>query len=228
MKYTDFANDAEKMRDFFSLSKDEFLKTYSYLTEEEWNLTAKKVQNTHERSLDDYTLEYCPYCDSYEQVIYAKGVTACPNCGKPLAPCSMCESCNYATCPYGCDGSDKDEDKPIDHHITQEEIDWYNKASADWLKEYQEQVASPTENEGTYPQAVDKLPAHNQWALTYNHLGKPVDIGCFSKTAIIREYLLLAEAGYKHGITDLKVLRNGVDYTERLKAFLSEDEDKNA
>ena len=36
------------------------------------------------------------------------------------------------------------------------------------------------------------------------------------------------DIGYKVGITDLKVLRNGVDYTKRLTAFLSEDEDKNA
>lgn len=62
--------------------------------------------------LSDYTLEYCPWCDS-EQVIYAEGVTACPDCGKPLAPCSMCEECDYDTCPYGCTGGAEDEFKPI-------------------------------------------------------------------------------------------------------------------
>lgn len=283
------------------------------------------MKSSAERSLDDYTLEYCPYCDSEEQVIYAKGITACPNCGKPLAPCSMCESCNYATCPYGCDGSDKDEEKPIDHHITQEEIEWYEKACAEWLKEYQKQVTSPTENEGTYPQPVDN-PAENtehsvgsavnpkllceafnrgdldallylkdfctdekltelerlietnlyyfegveptkpvmfeqeyhdrkwmlfktfgvncnrggemvctpevssaypQWVLSYKQMGKAKEISCFSKKATITEYLTLVDIGYKVGITDLKVLRNGVDYTDRLKAFLSEAEDKN-
>lgn len=34
-----FLDDKEKMRDFIDLSKDEFLKSYSYLTEEEYNET---------------------------------------------------------------------------------------------------------------------------------------------------------------------------------------------
>ena len=32
-----------------------------------------------------YTIECCPWCEA-EEVIFAKGVTACPDCGKPLAP----------------------------------------------------------------------------------------------------------------------------------------------
>lgn len=62
--------------------------------------------------LNDFTIEYCPFCDS-EQVIYSKGVTACPDCGKPLAPCSMCENCDYGTCPYGCTGGAEDEFKEV-------------------------------------------------------------------------------------------------------------------
>lgn len=42
-KCTDFCDDAEKMRDFAILTKDEFLMSYSYLTEEEYDLTARKV-----------------------------------------------------------------------------------------------------------------------------------------------------------------------------------------
>lgn len=34
-----FIDDKEKMRDLFDLSRDNFLKTYSYLTEEEYNNT---------------------------------------------------------------------------------------------------------------------------------------------------------------------------------------------
>lgn len=60
----------------------------------------------------DFTIEYCPNCDS-EQVIYANGITSCPECGEPLAPCSMCESCDYATCPYGCTGGKEDSYKPV-------------------------------------------------------------------------------------------------------------------
>lgn len=44
-KNISFECDAEKMRDFVSLSKEEFLKSYSYLTEEEYDATAKVVEN---------------------------------------------------------------------------------------------------------------------------------------------------------------------------------------
>lgn len=74
-------------------------------------------------NLEDYTLECCPYCDCSEQVIFSKGITRCPNCGKPLAPCSVCEECT-PVCPYGCDGTANDEFKTVTNRgITQEEID---------------------------------------------------------------------------------------------------------
>lgn len=41
--YADFCDDAEKMRDFHVLSKKAFLDSYSYLTEEEYELTRRKV-----------------------------------------------------------------------------------------------------------------------------------------------------------------------------------------
>ena len=34
---------------------------------------------------EDYTIEYCPFCEQ-EVAIRSHGVTACPACGKPLAP----------------------------------------------------------------------------------------------------------------------------------------------
>ena len=73
-----------------------------------------KVGKEHIRKINihDYTIEWCPFCGS-EQVIYSTGITACPECGKPLTPCSMCEYCNYVTCPYGCTGDEKDEFKKI-------------------------------------------------------------------------------------------------------------------
>lgn len=37
----DFLDDEEKMADFMKLSKEEFLKTYSYLSEEEYDATVK-------------------------------------------------------------------------------------------------------------------------------------------------------------------------------------------
>ena len=42
MNYKDFTDDKEKMRDFKLLSKTEFLSSYSYLTEEEYDLTKQK------------------------------------------------------------------------------------------------------------------------------------------------------------------------------------------
>jgi hypothetical protein len=43
MEYINFINDEEKMVDFFNISKDEFLQSYSYLNEKEYNLTLNKA-----------------------------------------------------------------------------------------------------------------------------------------------------------------------------------------
>lgn len=82
--------------------------------------------------LTDYTLEYCPNCDN-EVVIHAYGVTRCPVCGDPLAPCSVCieeqGGCKAGVpCPYGCDGTENDLHKPVTcPDMTQKEIDWFLK-----------------------------------------------------------------------------------------------------
>lgn len=39
-----FIDDEEKMRDFVSLTKEEFLSSYSYLTEEEYDNTAAELK----------------------------------------------------------------------------------------------------------------------------------------------------------------------------------------
>ena len=44
-KYKDFTDDKEKMKDFKLLTKTEFLSSYSYLTEEEYNLTKQNEVN---------------------------------------------------------------------------------------------------------------------------------------------------------------------------------------
>lgn len=43
IEYGDFTNDLEKMADFYKLSKEEFLESYSYLTEEHYKATEDKV-----------------------------------------------------------------------------------------------------------------------------------------------------------------------------------------
>ena len=42
---TPFIDDIEKMKDFYTLSKEEFLKSYSYLKEEDYNATMKHVKS---------------------------------------------------------------------------------------------------------------------------------------------------------------------------------------
>lgn len=45
MKYNSFITDKEKMYDFFELEKDEFLGSYSYLDEKDYDLTALALSN---------------------------------------------------------------------------------------------------------------------------------------------------------------------------------------
>lgn len=45
--YCDFCNDEEKMADFWILTKEEFLLSYSYLTEEEYDLTALRMAQNY-------------------------------------------------------------------------------------------------------------------------------------------------------------------------------------
>lgn len=68
----------------------------------------------------DFVIETCPVCGR-EEVIRIKGVSRC-RCGYPLAPCSVCESYDYATCPYGCNGTEEDTEKPCDHDALPDSI----------------------------------------------------------------------------------------------------------
>ena len=43
INWLSFSDDEEKMRDFWCLSKKNFLKSYSYLTEEEYDATTKDI-----------------------------------------------------------------------------------------------------------------------------------------------------------------------------------------
>lgn len=87
-------------------------------------MSTSKEELKEKYNLDNYTIEYCPWCDM-DQVIFSKGVTRCPECGKPLAPCSMCEEC-VQDCPYGCDGTENDANKEVTNRdITTEEKTLY-------------------------------------------------------------------------------------------------------
>ena len=43
----DFLDDDEKMYDFYKMSKEDFLEFYSYLTEEEYNLTEENLKKLY-------------------------------------------------------------------------------------------------------------------------------------------------------------------------------------
>lgn len=45
----DFIDDKEKMKDFFAMSKDSFLSSYSYLSEEEYDATVKKLNSMNKK-----------------------------------------------------------------------------------------------------------------------------------------------------------------------------------
>ena len=91
----------------------------------DFEITAEIPSREANMKPEDYTIEYCPYCEQ-EVAIRSHGITACPSCGKPLAPCSDCclafKGC-YSDCPYGCTGGPEDEFKPITNPpMTEEEI----------------------------------------------------------------------------------------------------------
>lgn len=52
-KNGNFINDEEKMNDFFELSKSEFLESYSYLTEEEYDNTRELVKAIIKEDADE-------------------------------------------------------------------------------------------------------------------------------------------------------------------------------
>lgn len=59
IKTASFIDDGEKMRDFFTLTKEEFLDSYSYLTEEEYDATAKYVED---HNLEKFSFCVCNRC----------------------------------------------------------------------------------------------------------------------------------------------------------------------
>lgn len=60
---TDFVDDLEKMKDFFKITKEEFLDSYSYVNESEYDATAEKVTKENIKfedlfSLKQYTVKF--------------------------------------------------------------------------------------------------------------------------------------------------------------------------
>ncbi len=71
MKYTSFADDEEKMADFYDLTKEEFLRSYSYLTEEEYNLTLNEVGKSIKKEIRiTMTTRYDWTDEELEELLY--------------------------------------------------------------------------------------------------------------------------------------------------------------
>lgn len=72
-KGEDFITDGDKLVDLFQLSKEEFLKSYSYLVEEDYDQTIAKIKeflNKQEDSLvDDYGYGYT-YTEETSQPVF--------------------------------------------------------------------------------------------------------------------------------------------------------------
>ncbi len=58
INYKSFTDDKEKMKDFYILSKIEFLKSYSYLTELEYDLTQQEVSDDNDWTSKKYCRRY--------------------------------------------------------------------------------------------------------------------------------------------------------------------------
>jgi alpha-L-arabinofuranosidase len=54
---TDFVDDLEKMKDFFKITKEEFLNSYSYVNEAEYDATAEKVSKENIKFEDLFPLK---------------------------------------------------------------------------------------------------------------------------------------------------------------------------
>lgn len=54
----------------------------------------KSIVNRIKEVIYTTTYEYCPYCDNEVELKHEMTVQKCPNCGKWICPCILCENCN--------------------------------------------------------------------------------------------------------------------------------------
>lgn len=54
--------------------------------------------------LEETTWEMCPECEEEVELEMVLKMQVCPNCGKPIAPCSICDHnlVDCSKCPIGC------------------------------------------------------------------------------------------------------------------------------
>lgn len=60
-----------------------------------------------------------------------------------------------------------------------------------------------------------------KWTVTWKSRGNEKAISCFSKKAAIHEYLDLLDMPFARDISELKIFKNGKEYTGTLNRFLA-------
>lgn len=58
------------------------------------------------------------------------------------------------------------------------------------------------------------------WSVSYKENGNEKSYGCYNKKAMIKEYLYQMDRPLVN-ISELKILKNGADYTPTLNRFLT-------
>ena len=109
-----FLDDEEKMADFEILSKEEFLSSYSYISEEEYDHTKEMKEffedKTPERNYDFE--EICPHCDHVNQVKWDRKshTIICEGCGERILLCNLCDmdTVTCGKCPYESELEEKE------------------------------------------------------------------------------------------------------------------------
>lgn len=93
---TPFIDDGEKMRDFFDLTKEEFLDSYSYLTEEEYGATEEYVKK-HNLCRHLWVCDRCLYAiEAHEGRQIHREWDIDPD-NERQSKCDWCENSGYCT-----------------------------------------------------------------------------------------------------------------------------------
>lgn len=93
---TPFVDDGEKMRDFFDLTKEEFLDSYSYLAEEEYDATEEYVKK-HNLGPHLWVCKNCFYAiEAHEGKQIHREWDVDPD-NERQSKCDWCENSGYCT-----------------------------------------------------------------------------------------------------------------------------------
>jgi len=169
-----FVDDDEKMRDFFILSKDEFLKSYSYLSEQEYKNTLNVVKNDMKQKIEmilkndedylDYKLQYMIINENEPKKSYGIGLDESDSVVK-----IDFESKEINDLPYWCYDISEDIFEELElgnkigyitlevHYAIWESINYYYPEDINHKKGMQMYLKYCKENEITKDKILDKI-----------------------------------------------------------------------